>query len=483
MKKIQTFAYQIGIVLSNPFIYFAVCFAIALGISMTRVFSPFTSPFDEHTHLSYVQYAYSWVIPAEGYPMNSWAKAAFSCHPHAIYANLTEIPCGTIADGKFYPTGGTNTSQTWPPIYFFLVAILMRIPMIWISDPLFSARFVTAILWSLGTAWIGLQVWKLTNTKSFGIAVSALLVALPTFYYFTSNVSPHSLNPLLIATALAISTKIVGVVSSFGDIRDTEAPGNAWTYLFRSKWIYLFAILGLILAFAVPQSLTIIGFSVLFTVLWIFNLEKINLKQKLIFSVFVSAAGAVSTFLFTRVFAFWQWQVWARAIPVSTEVDPGLANVDPPKTEYISPIVMFFNRLWSFWPEGLNPGFPQGKDVSAVIGVWGFILAGLSVTAIVIWKKSDWLGPLMLSLLIAAPVFSIAYNLIFTTDVPVRYGIVFPILGILSLANNRLSRPIVVVLLVLSAFTYLTAFVLDPTYVETQGCGLDAATQLITCPK
>ena len=392
---------------------------------------------------------------------------------------MTEIPCGEVAPGKYYPTGGTNTSQAWPPIYFLLVAIFMRIPMIWETDPLFAARLVTALFWSIGTSWLGFQIWKLTNSKQLGITFVMLSVALPTFFFYSSSVSPHSLNPLLIAVALFLSQKILAQFSNPENIQPSNFK-KALSKSLRGPWIYLIIPAGILYSLAIPQSLSIIGLTVVYLIVsfWTSN---INRHTKLVFSFAVSAVGAISAFLFIQVYLLWKWQVTARAIPVTAGVDPTGANQDPPDPEYISPLIRITSRWFSFWPDALHPGFPAGHDIDAVLKIWIFILAGLSITAIVIWSKRDWLGPLMLSLFITAPIFSIAYDYIFTTDVPGRYGLVFPLVGLISVANMKITKFPRIAITSLAVLTYFSVFILEPGYIGANMCHLNVSSQLIDC--
>ena len=466
---------------SNAYLYFLICFLLVFLMSLTRAFSPYTSPFDEHTHLSYVQYAFNWIIPAEGYPMNSWAKSAFSCHPHAIYGAMTKVPCGQIGDGRLYPTGGTNTSQTWPPIYFFIVAILMRLPLLFFSDPLISARIVTAFLWSIGAAWLSFQASKLADSKLVGIGAAALLASLPTFFYYNSSVSPHSLNPLIIATFLFISLKIINRLTDLPITTTENQVLKAFSFFFSSKWPYLFLLFGLVVAFTIFQALDVLGFEAVFLVVSIINIGGISKKLKFVFTVCTAILTGITAICFVKIFSFWQWQMHERRVAFPPDVNVSGANSDPADPAYISPIIRIFARIWSFWPQVFDPGFPLGKDVSAVTSFWIFILGGLSVTAVVVWNKSSWLSPYMLSLLVAAPVFSIAYDYFFTTDVPVRYGLAFSIIGVFGLANLNIHKFAKKLIVGFAVMTYITAFVLNPGYIEAKNCNLDSATSTIRC--
>jgi hypothetical protein len=467
---------------SNPAVYFALCLVIALGLAMTRVFYPWTSPFDEHTHLSYVQYAYSRIIPADGYQMNWWAKQAFSCHPHAMYGAMTPVPCGSLAPGRFYPTGGTNTSATWPPLYFMIVGVLMRIPMLWIHDPLYAARFITAILWSTGAAWLAFQSWKLTKVKTVGFTIAGLLVALPTFFYFTSNVSPHSLNTLLFASGLFISTRIVSSLKARGTHSVSPTWRASWLITIRTGWLYALIPLGFLCSIAIPQSLILVAVCTVFVVAWIFSEQGISWRVRTTSAVTTITTGFAILLGELGFFRFWQWQLGARAISFASGVNTSGGNTDPADPTYSSFFDQAVARWWSFWPNGLNPGWPDHQYATVQVTLWTFILGGLSLCGVALWRRGDWLGPLMLTLLITAPLFSIAYDVFFSTDVPARYGMLFPIIGVLAVANRHFAKPFRIVLLVLTAGTYIWALWLEnPFYFPAANCHLGAVTHLIYC--
>lgn len=470
----------IGQQLSNPIIFFVANFIMVFAMGITRALSPFTSPFDEHTHLSYVQYAFNWIIPAEGYQMNDWAKLAFSCHPHAIYGPMTTVPCGEIGPGALYPTGGTNTSQTWPPVYFFLVALFMRLPLLFNNDPLIAARIVTALFWALGSAWLAVLAWKVSGSKVVGISISLLLAALPTFFYYNASVSPHALNPLIVATFLFISLKVISHIKGLNAEKETNFFKSA-IGIYKSKWPILFIVFGILVAFTIFQAIAVVCFMALFICIWIFTFKANRLTAKFAYLLSVSIMTLATLFIFVTVFSFWQWQMHERRIPFPAGVNVAGANSDPADPIYVSGLVRVFARLWSFWPQVFDPGFPVGKDVSAVTGVWIFILSGLSLAAVVIWNKKNWLSPYMLALLIAAPLCSIAYDYFFTTDVPVRYGLSFSIIGLLGLANTKISPLPRKVIFLIAVLTYVSAYMLNPTYIEATSCMLDNNSSLIVC--
>lgn len=481
VTRLRSYSTHGYIFLAQPKIFFTASFFIAFTLSIVRAFLPFTSPWDEHTHLSYLQYVFNWQIPAEGYPMNTWAKDAFSCYAHAIFGSLTDVPCGVHADGSEYPTGGTNTSQIWPPVYFVIVALFMRIPMFLGLDPLMSARVITVILWSLGVAWLGLISWRKSGVLSLSFGVVALLVALPSFFFYTSFVSPHSLNPLIAATLIFVADKWVR--SAKLDFNNTLKPsiGNAIRAGFTNKWGYVLIGLSVVIAFALPQALTAIGFAVVYIIAtFAFSKWRKTPKWLVSYSAVVGLFALASTIVFYVIFKFWQWQKDFRAIPVTSDVNPSGANVDPAEIVYSSPVEQIIKLWWNFWPNGLVPEAPAGPDGTAFSMPWFILLSALSVAALVFWKKRDWLGPAMLALFVTAPIFAVLYDIMFSTGVPIRYGLIFPIIGVLAFANGSIPRWPKRVLSVLVILTYLAAFGMNYLFVY-RTCALDPVTQLITC--
>lgn len=481
MAKLHWYSARIHNFLSKPTFFFITAFGISFVLSLARALMPFTSPWDEHTHLSYLQYVYSWQIPAEGYPMNTWAKDAFSCYGHALYGKLTDVPCGEYGDGSEYPSGGTNTSQIWPPVYFVIVALFMRIPMMFGLDPLMSARIITVIIWSLGVAAIGVIALKKSKIVSLSLGIVALLVSLPSFFFYTSYVSPHSFNPLIVAAVIFIADKYINAANYTYNSVATHTGYNAFLYAILNKWGFALIGLSVLVAFTIPQALTAFGFITFYVVL-IFALSKWrnNLRWLFSYSAATMVFGLLSASVFYVINKFWLWQMNFRSIPFTSEVDTSRASLDIPEVEYTSAFEQIASVWWNFWPNGLVPEAPAGPDGVALITPWLIILTALSVAALLFWNESQWLGPLMLSLFVTAPIFSVLYDFIFPTGVPIRYGLVFIIIGILSFANRSISNWPRRVLVILAALTYLSAFAMNYMFVY-RSCAVDEVTRLISC--
>jgi hypothetical protein len=481
MPQLRSALREVNRFLTQPLVFFAVCLAMSLALTLPRAFSPFVSPYDEGYHLSYLQYVFNWVIPADGYSMNTWAKAAYSCHPVGSLGAVTPMPCGTLGEGKFYPEGGTNTASIWPPVYYVLVAALMRIPLLLVDNPLLAARLATGFLWALGVALIAIQLSPRKYGSFLALGVTMLLVSLPTFYAYTSFVSPHALNTLLVALALFVSNKIEASLRASAlahrDKSRLEWLGGA----LKEPWNFALIGLAVVCGFSIPQSLTLVAITALFTLLRIFNVEGVPLRARWSTTLVVGLSGALAAATFYLTYMIWGWQQHARAITAEAGTNQAAASIGPPDATYSSLVDRITQRWWSFWPNALSPQYPSTKWTDQSINLWVFILLGLSITAIVIWNRRSWIGPLMLALLVCAPIFSVAYDWFFPTIVPARYGMIFPILGTLGLTNPLFHRWARVALGCLCLATYLFAIFFERTYNAGLHCGLDAATRLITC--
>ncbi len=134
-----------------------------------------------------------------------------------------------------------------------------------------------------------------------------------------------------------------------------------------------------------------------------------------------------------------------------------------------------------YTPLGLATNIPSQVDSTcSCTTAWTFLLLSLSLAAIIFWRKSDWLSKLMLSLLIAAPIVSVGFDYVFTTNIPVRYGLGAAVIGILAVNNRAISRPMARIVLGLALATYLVAFMFAPLYVAAPSCAL-GADHLIDC--
>lgn len=459
-----------------------ISFVFSLAINVFRATDFFTAVWDEHTHLSYVQYVFSGIIPAEGFPLNSWAKSAFSCHPHALYGVMTSVPCGQIGPAYLYPTGGTSTSQGWPPIYFFLVSVLMR-PFLLVADPLFAARVATAIIWALGTAVIVFAVFKLRGNAIAAFTIGLLLNSIPYFAYFSAFVSPHSMIPLLIGT---------GILIVLGFVRSENPKTSKQNFLFAHishTWMYLglFLLFSTFVAFTIPQALSLV-LVMAFVMIALGpppNLKsevRYSLRSQIVHRLPAAIASILAFVAFFGIYKFWAWQVLARSQQFPWEIDKSLANIDTPNPSYPNIFIQIFTRWFAFWPNAYSEGYPVAPAISFVEQTWCFILPAAALAVLLFWKKFSTFSVLILGIFIISPIISIAFDVIFLAGVPARYGLTFSILGLFALANKNISKQVQFILLVFAVLTFFTAWQFNPLYVESTSCFFSETDSRVLCP-
>lgn len=461
------------------FLFWAV-FLISISLNIFRATTMYTAVWDEHTHLSYVQYLYEGIIPAEGYPLSSWAKEAFSCRPHALFGMMTSVPCGQIGPAYLYPTGGTSTSQGWPPIYYFLVSVMVRPLLLMTSDPMFASRLATSVIWSVGSALFAVATFRISKNIVGAYSVGLLLNAIPYFAYFSAFVSPHSMIPLFAALGLFI---VMGNSAIFDQEQNVERSQNVF---WRIRYLILFAIYSLVVAFSVPQGLALVVLFAFVLVLSPYRNQNQFARTKLFHilrnKVPEIITSVVSLLLFVLIFRFWAWQVIARKVIPPWEIDQSLANIDTPNPEYLSFLDQVSSRWWSFWPDAYNEGYPVSPLISFVEDTWSFIIPAAALAVLLYWSKPVLFRLVVLSIFISAPLISIAYDLVFQAGVPSRYGLSFSVVGLLGLANTKINKKISLIIVCLAAVTYLAAWFINPLYVEATSCYLPADSQQVLCP-
>jgi hypothetical protein len=431
---------------------------------------PYTSGFDEHTHLSYVQYAHDFVIPADGYSMNTWAKEAFSCHPHAIFGKMTEVKCGDVLQGYGYPTGGSNTSQTWPPIAFLAIGQAMRIYEPFIEDPLFAARAGAALLWSFGVGLIGYSLIRRQLPASLALFSGLLMTALPVSANYSSFVSPYALTPLLVGAFLLVTERQVGVLRHE---HESMSISRAFAFL----------LLSIVAVFTIPHfiiGISIFALAICFSELRGFQVKTKSIDLRFVFSLIFPL---LAVFLGKIAFDLWPRIQALRVVPYPDDVRVSMGNVDPPEIIYQSISSMIQDRFFSFWPNGLSMGYPGSGTLFLLVSFWIMLLAGISyLNSLGMLRNGRW-GPLGLALVLSAISFSVAFDIQMATPPPVRYGFTVVVIGCLLLADERLIRSKSLAMWsvgCLISVTYALSFNVPPLYTEAGRCeiGVD---KLIEC--
>jgi hypothetical protein len=445
----------------NIFLAWLIFFLISAALSFSRSDMPFTSQWDEMYHLSYVQYASQGVIPAWGYPLNDWGKTAFSCYPVSLIGITTPVPCNEIGPGAIYPTGGTNTAALWPPVYYFLTAILMApIKLIFgITDNLFAARYATALIWAAGTAFLSLIVRVKSKSFVLGLSFSLLATSLSLFGQSASYVSPHSTVPFLLALGIYVAFKLE---KEFENLPQKWKSLSLWnrmltTVSFSAPIILFGALLALTVPHAFPILITL-GVYVFVGVLVQFRKHYSRLIGIGALTGIVLGAAAGAFFIANRV---WGWQSAIREVPFPPDVNPASADVTA-LGSYPDLIQQLVALWWDFWPLGLINPWLQGAAAIFIENVWVFFLAALILTALATLGVGHWLFRLSLGLVVTAP---IASNLAFSTlqfAIPERYGMAIVLLGLFGIANENLTKIFRGVLLVGAIATYIISFFYSP---------------------
>jgi hypothetical protein len=461
---------QVAKTLSSTRFILLLLFLLTYILTNHRSTYPYTSGYDEHTHLSYVQYAHDLIIPAPGYSMNTWAKQAFSCHPHAIFGKMTEVKCGDILEGYGYPTGGSNTSEAWPPLSFIAIGQLMRIYEPFIEDPLFAARASAALLWSLGITLIGYSLLKRRIYPYLVLLTGLLITSLPVSANYSSFVSPYAMTPILVGVFLMITLRQIGTID--GDY----VP-------FTLKRSAMFLLASILSVFTIPQFLlgvAIFGLAVFGEEVSRCIRNRSFTPKESCLSIFVPIAT-----VFASKFAFDAWpRIQAiRSVPYPADVRISMGNVDPPEIVYQSLSSLIEQRFFSFWPNALTMGYPSAGSMFLLVSFWITLLAGLSyINALGMRRFGRW-SVLSFSLVVAATIFSVALEIQIATPTPIRYGFTVVVIGSLLLADEKLIRPRSIAMIltsVLVAVTLYLSFKMPPLYTEVGKCtiGID---RLISC--
>ena len=133
-------------------------FLVDMTVLVRRALTSDVSLWDEGYHLSYLQYAHGWHVPRPGEEMNTWARELYTCNPVPPFGGVSTIPCGGDGPDGLYPDNGRNSAAGWPPIYYFVVANLMRPLLAFGVEPVTSGRLVSASIWAAGAALVAVLV-------------------------------------------------------------------------------------------------------------------------------------------------------------------------------------------------------------------------------------------------------------------------------------------------------------------------------------
>ena len=445
----------------NLYLAWVLFFLISIALSFSRSDMPFTSQWDEMYHLSYVQYASQGVVPAWGYPLNDWSKTAFSCYPVSLLGMTTGVPCGEIGGGASYPTGGTNTAAVWPPIYYFLTAILIApIKLIFgVADNLFAARYATAIIWAAGTAFLSLIVRVKSKSLLLGLTFSLLATSFSLLGQSASFVSPHSTVPLLLALGIFIAFRAEKIFRDLSGDGTSISAGVRWRKIGRASWPL--AVFGALLALTVPHAFPILIVLGIFLFVGVLVHFRASAKKLFGFGALTAILFGLTAAVFFGATRIWEWQQSIRAVPFPSDVNVEAADVTA-LGSFPSLIRQIATLWWDFWPLGLSNPWLQGEVAIFIENFWIFLLAALILTALATLGIGHWLFRISLGLVVTAPVAS---NLAFSTlqfAIPERYGMAIVLLGLFGVANESFNKIFRVILFSGALATYVISFFYSP---------------------
>lgn len=452
-------------------------FALAVSVSAAlvpacRATTNFTSAWDEHSHLSYVQYVYNFQLPASGYPMNTWGREAFACHPHHLYGSMALAACGENGPGTSYPTGGTNTAEGWPPLSYIVIANLARPFFLVVDDPLYASRGAVVVLWTLGMlALAALAVQRgmsKVQTVSWTLAVSAL----PGLGYFSSFVSPYSAVPILTAYA----------IWSFGwlvTLAEDLKVERTWRFSAKSLAVLLFPTVSVL---TIPHSISVvIAISVGISIFALQSLWRKKTKYRAAFTLITAVLSA-----FLSATAYFAYRVYnrfngSRVVPYPPDTLP---DTPPPAIEHDPDwIGQAVARAWNFFPNAIGSALP----VPRALAFFSALLTALVVTVVVgsalgLLRSMDR-GSLAIAVLTASPIGALIFYYTLSFEPPPRYGLPLAFLGFALLLTQPLAKRATTVLLILGLALTSSALVADPIYIEQPCWEVGPDGYLQQCPE
>jgi hypothetical protein len=382
-------------------------FVIALVLLLRRSYlSDDISPFDEGSHLSYLQYVHGWYLPRTGDALGSWAEQAYACRLSYPYGEVTQVPCGVDGPSSAYPQGGQNTAAVWPPMYFIVVAQLMR-PLLLIGmEPLLAGRTVSALFWALGSAALAYIVIRLSDDRLLGISAGVLGATMPAVWMLSSYVSPHS------------TVMLVGVGLLLLLLWGARTARPTWHVALVSVGA------AVVTQLTLPHSIVALcAISVAaITLAWSRPPDRIRL---LTLALTLLGAGVLT------------FRGWARIVSLRAVGEGPIQPSTPPEGLRVAII-----DNWSlFWPRALA----EIQFLSDVEGQIALLISYGSIALIGYWILSERASEqrsVALGVAIAAPVASVAFALLLDFWLPSRYGTsIFPLILVL-LAIPAASRAV-----------------------------------------
>jgi hypothetical protein len=421
-------------------IFIVVLVVVAIPL-LIRTREPQIAPWDELYHLSYVQYVYEGSIPKPGDALNTWSREVFSCRPVYPFGVMTFVPCGEIGEPLNYPEGGTNTAGYWPPIYYGVVALLVRLQSLVMSDPFIAARQATAMIWAVGVATVAVGARRLGASLGSITLIAAVLSSLPAAYFHSAFVTPHASGPLLVGLALMLFT-------------------SSWSGRRRALgWIGMAALTALTVPHAVGGFAAVALAEALRSVSR-FDWRSEGLRRGVITRLAPASMAVVTAAVISTG---WSRLQGGRFSGWAAGTNPDLAQSAPadPLTLDVA-----LGAFWRFLPHSLD--WVQFSSPTALFlsSTWALILVG-GLGAVLLGERSPTMKqllPLAGALVVVSILFSIYIENYMLVPVQSRYGMTLIIVGLAITAASIRRTGAVVTTAGLSVVTYLVGFQL-PMFV------------------
>ncbi len=375
---------------------------VVIIVSLTKIFNKVVSPWDELYHLAYVQYMYNFKIPQPGTEILSWSKYAFSCFPVHPFGMTTSLTCGAEASPEAFPELGRNVASGWPPIYYGLASLWLRMFGANPENALFVARSFSVLIWAIGA---GLFSYALVSRNKLpqetAVSISLVVAFFPMSLFQGTFVTPHS-SLLILVSLIYLSATSPTLMSSRSLIKN--------------------AILAIISILTIPHILPVLVFFTI-RILWIYWTENRG-KTK----VFIAYILAMTILPFSTIL------LWPR-FQASRKLD--FSTADQPTSAFS--IDNFTRNLFTFIPHSI--------DGYQFLNQWQFLISYiLSIFFLVLLFRPlvEMVSPLLskmdsVLMLFISAVFGVIEHIQLQIIIPPRYGLSIIFISFLIFTQRGMS--------------------------------------------
>jgi hypothetical protein len=294
-----------------------------------------------------------------------------------------------------YPEGGTNTSGGWPPVYYAVVTLFVRVLGVLGMDPLPAARLGSAALWAVGCALLVLVARRYGVPRVPAVTGGLVAAALPVANVLGAFVTPYAAQILVTAALCWLALSLI----------TTPDPS-------RRLWLTVVLVPALAVL-TVPHA--VVGVLIATVAVLIANRDwRIRVNHPVVAACTSSAVAAAA-------YVAWSELSARRTIPFGHGLDAQAQSQLPDPT--LGGVTEVLRQWFLFWPNSVA-GDALGYDPWQVFVATGATyLAVGAVAAVLLRPNRDRLAPpLALALLVVAPLAAWGSDAYFDFTVPLRYG-------------------------------------------------------------